>query len=364
MRLFAVSPPGLEGITLKELESLGIEGELKAGGVEFQGDLKELYLTNLWLRSSSRILVRLCSFKAKHFGELVRKAQKCPWEEFITKEIPLKIRATSKSSKLYHTKAIEERIVKAIREKLGFEPLMARYEDEGTSLIVRFEKDLGTISINSSGAPLYKRGYRVKEVKAPLRENLAAAMILASKWKGEEPLIDLFCGSGTIPIEGALIGANIPPGGKREFAFMKWKNFDEELFSRLLREAKEKRRKLGAPVLGFDIDPLAVRKAKENAKAAGVEDLVNFENLSFPSLSYKRATVITNPPYGVRLKERRLRELYRKLGQWCLNSFREFKLLFLSPRKDLALETGLNPKQIAYFDNGGIKVGLFLAEKR
>ncbi len=364
MKLFAVSPPGLEGITLKELESLGIEGKLKPGGVEFQGDLRELYLTNLWLRSSSRILVRLCSFKAKHFGELVRKAQKCPWEEFITKEIPLKIRATSKNSKLYHTKAIEERVVKAIREKLGFEPLRAKYEDEGTSLIVRFEKDLCTISINSSGAPLYKRGYRVKEVEAPLRENLAAAMVLASNWKGEEPLIDLFCGSGTIPIEGALIGANIPPGRKRKFAFMKWKNFNEELFNKLLREAQEKRRKLRAPVLGFDIDPLAVERAKENAKAAEVENLVKFKNLSFPALSYEKATVITNPPYGIRLKEKRLRELYRTLGQWCLKSFREFKLLFLSPRRDLALETGLNPKQITYFDNGGLKVGLFMAEKR
>ncbi|WP_456456358.1 THUMP domain-containing class I SAM-dependent RNA methyltransferase [Thermovibrio sp.] len=364
MNLFAVSPPGIEEITLKELEGLGIKGELKPGGVEFEGDLRELYLTNLWLRSANRVLVRLCSFRARHFGELVRKAQKCPWEEFISRELPLKIRVTSKASKLYHTKAIEERIVKAIKLKLGFEPLKAKYEDEGTSLIVRFEKDLCTISVNSSGAPLYKRGYRVREVEAPLRENLAAAMVLFSGWKGEEPLIDPFCGSGTIPIEGALVGLNLPPGGEREFAFMRWQNFNSDLFKELLKEAESKKRELSVPILGFDIDPLAVEGAKKNAKAAEVESFVKFTNRSFPPLSYERATVITNPPYGVRLKGKRLRELYRLLGQWCLKSFKEFKLLFLSPRRELALETGLNPKQITYFDNGGLKVGLFVAQRK
>ena len=359
MKLFAAAQPGIEEITAKELRELGIERNVVPGGVEFEGDLKEVYLTNLWLRSASRILVRLCFFKAKHFAELVRKASKCPWSEFITPELPIKVRATSRHSKLYHTKAIEERILKAIKEAVGFEPKTTTYEDEGTSVVVRFENDICTISINSSGALLHKRGYRVKDVEAPLRENLAAAMVLYSGWRGETPLIDPFCGSGTIPIEAAMIAANIPPGMKREFAFMKWKNFNRRLWEELKEEALKKIREVSVPILGFDIDPLAVEAAQLNAEAAGISRWVEFKNLSFPPLNFERAVVITNPPYGVRLSAKNTRLLYRQLGNWARNSFKEFKLLFLSPSRRLAQEVAPEAKMLTYFDNGGIKVGLY-----
>jgi putative N6-adenine-specific DNA methylase len=321
--------------------------------------LREVYLTNLWLRSASRVLVRLCSFRAKHFAELVRKASKCPWSEFITPELPIKIRATSRHSKLYHTKAIEERILRAIKEAAGFEPKTTTYEDEGTSVIVRLENDICTISINSSGAHLHKRGYRVKEVEAPLRENLAAAMVLVSGWRGEVPLIDPFCGSGTIPIEAAMVAANIPPGMKREFAFMKWKNFDRELWERLKEDALRGIKEVRVSILGFDIDPLAVEAARLNAEAAGVGRWVEFKNLSFPPLNFERAVVITNPPYGVRLGIKNTRLIYRQLGSWVRSSFKEFKLLFLSPSIKLAREVAPGARMVTYFDNGGIKVGLY-----
>ncbi len=362
MKLFAVAQPGLEEVTNGELKELGIDGKVVPGGVEFEGGLREVYLTNLWLRSASRVLVRLCTFRAKHFGELVRKASKCPWKGFLTRELPIKIRATSRHSKLYHTKAIEERVLKAIGQALGFTPPLTTYEDEGTSVIVRFENDVCTISINSSGALLHKRGYRVKDVEAPLRENLAAAMVLISGWRGEVPFIDPFCGSGTIPIEAALIAANIPPGIKREFAFMKWENFDRGLWEALKEEALGRVRKVNVPILGFDIDPIAVDSAIENSKAAGVDRLVEFKNLSFPHLSFERAVIVTNPPYGKRLSYKNTELIYRQLGNWVRRSCREYSLYFLSPDRNLAREVSPDSEMVTYFDNGGIKVGLYRVE--
>ncbi|MEO2068703.1 MAG: class I SAM-dependent RNA methyltransferase [Desulfurobacteriaceae bacterium] len=364
LRLFAVAQPGIEEITARELKDLGIEGKVVPGGVEFGGNLETLYKANLHLRTASRVLARLCTFKAKHFAELVRKAKKCPWENFLTEELPLKIRVTSKKSKLYHTKAIEERIWKAINEALGFTPPKAKFEDEGTSVIVRFENDICTISINSSGAILHKRGYRKNEVEAPLRENLAAAMILVSGWRGDTPLIDPFCGSGTIPIEAAMIAANIPPGINREFAFMRWKNFDETLWERIKEEALKNVKSVKVPIIGYDIDPKAIESAIENAKSANVLEVLEFKNQSFPKDSItENATIITNPPYGVRIPIKNVERIYRMFGDWVENYFKNYKVLFLSPSKRLANLTGLNSKLLTFFSNGGITVGLYESRK-
>jgi len=351
MRFFAVSQPGIEEITAGELRDLGICGKVVPGGVEFEGDLQTLYKVNLWLRSASRVLVRLCTFKAKHFAELVRKAKKCDWSGFITLKMPIKVRATSRRSKLYHTKAIEERVLRAIKEATGFEIKTARFEDEGTSIIVRFENDICTISINSSGAMLHKRGYRVVETEAPLRETLAAAMILVSGWKGDVPLIDPFCGSGTIPIEAALLAARIPPGRKRKFAFMEWENFSEVLWRNVLEEAKKQIREVNVPVLGFDIDEEAVRASLENAKVASVEEFVEFKNLSFPEIFFEEAVIVTNPPYGERLSIRNVREIYRRFGDWIKRHFKKYRVYFLSPDRELARVTGLSPEMVTYFSN-------------
>ncbi|SMP15855.1 putative N6-adenine-specific DNA methylase [Desulfurobacterium pacificum] len=359
MKLFAVAQPGLEKATYRELKELNIDGNLVPGGVEFEGDLREIYLTNLWLRTANRILLRLCSFRAKHFGELVRKAAKCNWENYITPELPIKVRVTSKKSKLYHTKAIEERILKAIAEKLGFQPKTAKYEDEGTSVIVRFENDICTISINTSGAMLHKRGYRVVETEAPIRENIAAAMIILSNWNKETPLIDPFCGSGTIPIEAALLAANIPPGINRTFAFMKWKNFDLTLWEEIKKEAESKRKEITIPILGFDIDPEAIKAAEENAEAAGVSKYIEFKQASFPPLPIEKATVITNPPYGERLKTHRTKLLYVHLGDWIRNNFSECEAYFITDKVNFAKSVSENVEGITNFSNGGIKVRLY-----
>lgn len=363
MELFAVSPPGFEEVTLKELEQLNIKGTILPGGVKFYGDKKALYAANLHLRSASRILLRLGRFRAKHFGELVRKAAKCPWENFITPGIPVKVRATSRKSKLIHTKAIEERVLKAIRERVGFFPETAEFEDEGTSIIVRFERDVCTISINSSGAMLHKRGYRKNYTEAPIRENLAAALILLSQWDGKTPFIDPFCGSGTFPIEAALIAAGIPPGINREFAFMSWKDFDPRLWESLLEEAKEKISQPKVPIYGFDIDEIAVKTSTENAKNAKVDRFITFKRESLPRLELESAHIVTNPPYGVRLKQRELQRLYQQFGSWVKDSFKRFSVTFITPKRSLAEATGLAPEKLNSFSNSGIKTHIWHAER-
>ncbi len=364
LELFAVSPPGFEGITLKELQELNLHGDILPGGVRFYGDMKTLYRTNLFLRSASRILLRISRFKAKHFGELVRKAAKCPWEMFITENIPIKIRVTSRKSKLIHTKAIEERILKAIKLRTGFIPEKTHIEDEGTSIIVRFEKDICTISINSSGAMLHKRGYRKNQTEAPIRENLAAALIMLSNWDKTTPFVDPFCGSGTFPIEAALLAANIPPGINRTFAFMKWKNFDPRLWEETLKEAKEKILRPDTPIYGFDISKKAIKTSIENAKAAGVDDYILFERASFPRVNLKKAHIVTNPPYGIRLRWKSIEKLYQQFGKWIRQNFKNFSVTFITPQERLAKATGLNPQKLNFFSNSGIKVYVWHSEKQ
>lgn len=355
-KLFAVSQPGIEEITLSELEDLGIEGKVVPGGVEFKGGLKELYLSNLWLRTANRVLVRVASFKVKSFSELVKRVSRYPWDIYFPFSQKVKIRVTCKKSKLYHSKAVAERVLKGIHHRLKHQLEEAKFEDEGTSIIVRIENDFCTISINSSGASLHKRGYRVVETEAPLRETLASAMILASGWDKRTPLVDPFCGSGTIPIEAALIGANIPPGLNREFAFMKWKNFDESLWNQILEDARKEIRDF-PEIYGFDISEHAVKAAIKNAEAAGVK--VSFKVASFPTDNMPPLVyVITNPPYGKRIKVD-AEKIYKKFGDWLKKTFSGYKVGFLAPSDRLALATGIKCKKIISFSNGGIRVNLY-----
>ena len=363
MELFAVSQPGLEEATYLEFQELGLKGTKSKGGVTFSGDHREIYLTNLWLRSANRVLLRLCSFRAKHFAELVRKAAKCKWKNYLKPGVPVKVRVTSRRSKLYHTKAIEERIYRAIEQALGAPVERAKFEEEGTSVIVRFDRDACTISLNTSGAPLHKRGYRVVETEAPLRENLAAAAILLSGWRGEVPFVDPFCGSGTIPIEAALIASHYPPGAKRRFAFQEWPTFNRQLWEELLNRALSSAKVPSVPILGFDIDPDAVSAAQKNASAAGVDRFVQFKNLSFPDLYFEKGVVVTNPPYGVRLPKSNVVAIYRRLGEWFERSFGQGELYFLSPSLSLAEEVGLQVEAVTSFSNGGIRVTLYRATK-
>jgi putative N6-adenine-specific DNA methylase len=239
LECFAVAAPGLEPLVAAELRAMGelqpvAVGETEPGGVSFRTDRPGLYAANLHLRIASRVLMRIGAFHASAFHELERHAARLPWPKFVASGSPVAFRVTSRKSRLYHQDAIAQRLLAVAG---GATPATSE-EDATQEFIVRFFRDECTVSADASGALLHRRGYRLATAKAPLRETLAAAMLVGSGWDGSAPLIDPMCGSGTIPIEAALLARRIPPGMARRFAFMRWPGFDESLWDRLVRQAR------------------------------------------------------------------------------------------------------------------------------
>ncbi len=358
-RLFAAVPPGLEHIAEKEISEIGIKGKKVEGGVEFQGDLEVLYRANLYLRTPTRILLRVARFEAKTFSELVKRVKRYPWEIYIREDVPLRIRVTSKKSRLYHTKAIEQRILEGIAERVKFEPKKTSEEDLGEALVVRVEKDRFTISVGSSGAPLYKRGYKKILGEAPLRENYAAALVLISGWDKKSTFIDPFCGAGTICIEAALIATDTAPGLFRSFAFEKWRIHSEELWEKVKEEAKERIKKAETAIFGFDREKKVIDAAQKNASFCGMSELISFEVASFPKKDFKEAWIVTNPPYGKRLSKDEAKNAYRMLGRWIKKSFSSAHITLLSPSERLVRLMDLSLEKETSFSNSGIKVGIY-----
>ena len=315
---------------------------------------------NLWLRTASRVLVRFGAFHARTFAELERNAARLDWASFIS-DGRAAFRVTARKSRLFHTGAIAQRLARAARAELVAPDAAAVVQ----LFIVRGVRDEWTVSADSSGSHLHLRGYKQAVGKAPLRENLAAAMILASGWDPAFPLADPFCGSGTIPIEAALIAANVPPGLSRAFAFQRWPIYDKSGWDRLLSEAREKTRKLTAVVLGYDRDAGAVAAARANAERAGVAEGVNFDEQAISHFHppQSRGWVVTNPPYGVRVGERRaLRDLYSRFGAVLRERCSGWRLAFLSAAPELENALRLDLHEMLRTTNGGIRVRLMGAD--
>ncbi len=337
---FAVTAPGLEPFTAEELRCLFPDPNPAAsdstsspfhlsslilhplsGGVEFRGDLAALYRANLHLRTASRILARLGNFfYATTFEELQQRASRLPWERFLAPGQPVAIRVTCHKSKLYHSDAVARTVSAALAERLGQPSPNVKVDDETDQptqlVIVRLTDDKCTVSVDSSGTILHKRGYRHAVAKAPLRETLAAALLMASGWDKVSPLLDPFCGSGTIPIEAALMALGIPPGINRRFAFMDWPGYDEKLWQEIVGRKQEA---VASPplILASDRDAGAIRMARENAERAGVADFIEFKCQAVSSVTPppKPGWVVTNPPYGLRVSEGKdLRNLYAQFG--------------------------------------------------
>jgi len=385
---FAVTAPGIESLTRLELSLLGllpaaalpavketdsapvslITAHASADSLNFKGDLASLYRANLHLRTASRILVRLgMPFLARSFAELVEKASRLPWERFLIPGRPVTLRVTCHKSKLYHSEAVAERLLTSIEARLGRpSPRLKPSEDEGSAhsaqlILARLVDDLCTVSVDSSGELLHRRGYRLATAKAPLRETLAAAMLMASGWDAKSPLVDPFCGSGTIPIEAALIARSLPPGQNRRFAFMDWPNFDESLWKTALAEAAENVSAEIPPILASDRDAGAIRSAQENARRAGVSHLIQFETQAVSAVHPPRRPgwVVTNPPYGVRVSEGKdLRNLYAQLGNVLRAKFAGWHVAILSSDLILLGQTGLKLDTSLTFNNGGLRVKL------
>ncbi len=367
--LTAVGAPGLEPLLALELTDLGLRKPKvflanagAAGRVAFDGGAEEMMRANLLLRGADRVLVRLGSFGAADFAELERGAARLAWEKFLVPGRPVNVRGRSARSKLYHAGGIEERVAKAAGRRVP--RVAAGRGDDAQGVFVAVEDDRVSIDIDSSGEPLSRRGYRLATAKAPLRETLAAALLIASRWDTRATLLDPMCGSGTIAIEGALMAMRFAPGGARAFAFMDWPGFDEGTWRRVKAGAR------GTPVTPFpkilasDRDAGAVEAARGNAQRAGVLDRIEFSARAVSSVIVPPGPgwLVTNPPYGVRVSEGKdLRDLYAQLGKVARNLGRDWTTTLVTSQPALARATGLSFDAGLPTLNGGLAVRFYSA---
>lgn len=351
------------------MRALGLEvGKRDLGGVAFSGGSSALFRANLWLRTATRIIARVGEFHARLFDELERHSRKLSWSRFIASGQPVRLRVSTSKSRLYHTGAVAQRIAEAMEKSTGIAPTVTSSGDDDDEagetplVIVRLHRDQCTVSIDSSGALLHRRGYRLATAKAPLRETLGAALLLASGWDPNSPLVDPLCGAGTIPIEGALIARRIPPGLSRSFAFMRWPGFHEPTWKKVLDEARAQMLPAApAPILGSDRDAGAIAASRENAERAGVAADIVFEERVIsritPPADSRPGAIVTNPPYGVRVGDRdALRNLYAQLGAVARERFPGWRLVALSAEPRLDGQIGGVMEPVLSTKNGGIAV--------
>lgn len=312
---------GLEGILKDEIKNLGYENIVTENGkVEFPGTIKDVAICNIWLRTADRILIKIASFNATSFDELFENTKALPWEHWISIDARFPIaKATSVKSTLFSKSDCQKIVKKSIVERLKKKYNTQWFNETGelVPVFVNILKDKVTLSIDTSGVGLHKRGYRTMSNDAPLKETLAAALVYLSKWNYARPFADPFCGSGTIVIEAALIGKNIPPGINREFASQYWHNC-KDIYKTVREESKGKINNDVFRLLGSDIDKNAISLSNENARRAGIEDVVAFQKLKAEdfSSSSKGGVIITNPPYGERLSSKKeVESLYKDMGK-------------------------------------------------
>ncbi|MDA3903942.1 MAG: class I SAM-dependent RNA methyltransferase [Desulfuromusa sp.] len=357
---FVVSAPGLENICAKELINLGIQPiNIIRGGVEFEGGLQELYLANLWLRSASRILVRLGEVAARDFPILFQRLARLPWGRFVKPGQAYEIRVVSRGSRLIHTGRIAEvceaAMTKVLGEKNGESELRQK-------IFLRMNDNRCQVSIDSSGENLHRRGYRQARVAAPLRETLAAGCLLACNYDGSSPLLDMMTGSGTFAIEAALIALHRAPGMARDFAFMNWPKYRSGLWQQLLIEAKrEEKSTIPAPILAVDNNPKAIAAVQKNLEEIGLDGLIQLScgNMQQLQPQFPNGLMICNPPYGERLgKNASLKSLYHDLGRVYGETFADWQGVIICPESELIKTTGISFSPLLRFANGGIKVAL------
>jgi putative N6-adenine-specific DNA methylase len=360
LSLFATCPPGLEPILHAELFARRLNHpHAIAGGVEFNGFLTHLYRVNLWTRTASRILVRLGEFDAKTFPELKRKAADLPWGKFLKPGSSIQVRATCHKSKLYHSDAVAERVSEAVTESLGAGAARTDFEQ---TIVARLDHDHCTLSLDSSGAHLHQRGYRLATGKAPLRETLAAALLLHAGYDPTQPLLDPFCGSGTFAIEAALIARNLAPGLQRRFAFMDWIGFEETEWLWLLKKAREASRETApAPILASDRDAGAVAATLDNATRAGVLNAIQITKGSVSSIQppAEPGLIIANLPYGQRLGDDAptgVRNVYAQFGNVLRKKCAGWRVGLLAGNLSLVKQTRLAVGEPLWIETGGLKV--------
>jgi putative N6-adenine-specific DNA methylase len=377
--LFAVCAPGLESLLVSEIAALGVRGpRARNGGVGFEATTRQLYAANLLLRTATRVVLRVGRFRARSFEELEDGVRALELRRVLAPDGLVHVRATATGSRLYHTGAIAERVERFLREgAIGNRPAatapVATDPAAPQLVIVRVVHDEVTVSIDTSGEPLYKRGWRHEVAKAPLRETLAAAMLIGSGWTPGTPLIDPLCGSGTIPIEGALLAKDVAPGHGRSFAFQDWPSFEPGTWASVAGAAKaalaaraDEPVGAGPAIVARDRDAGAVAATERNADRAGVRADIDVATgvISdlMPSPGSAPGWILTNPPYGARVQGGHdLRDLYARFGDVVRTSFEGWSVGMLVAEPALAAHTRLRLEERWRATNGGIPVHFLTA---
>jgi putative N6-adenine-specific DNA methylase len=377
---FAVTAPGLEAICAGEARSLGLDARVPrdGGGVSWRGNATSIARANLWLRAASRVVVRAARFRATAFYELELQAKRIAWERFLSPGSTVALRVTCRKSKLYHSDAVAERFVESIGRRVnGVVVDASSSADKGDErddetldaqdapaarqlFIVRLVHDECTVSADSSGELLHRRGYRRALAKAPLRETLAASLLLAAEWKGDTPLVDPMCGSGTIPIEAAMLARRMAPGRARSFAFERWPGHDASAWASIVDEARSSELpRCPVAIEGYDRDEGAIGAAQANSERAGVADDICWavQPISALAPAIGPGLMATNPPYGVRVGEAgRLRDLYAQLGHVARRARTGWDVALVSANSTLERQTQLELNERVRTRNGGIPV--------
>lgn len=327
MRTFDLLVPchfGLEAVLKREIYDLGYEiTKVEDGRVTFEGDEEAICRANIFLRTAERVMIQVGRFKATTFEELFQGIKNLPWEEYIPEDGKFWVKkASSINSKLFSPSDIQSIAKKAMVERMKQKYHKEWFKEDGAAYPVRIFllKDEVMVALDTSGDSLHKRGYRTMTSKAPLTETLAASLIMLTPWRKDRILVDPFCGSGTFPIEAAMIAANIAPGMNRDFTAEEWTNLiDRKLWYECVKEAEDMiDTTVKVDIQGYDIDGDVIKAARENAKRAGVEHMIHFQQRAVADLSHpkKYGFIITNPPYGERLEDKAdLPELYTQIGQ-------------------------------------------------
>ena len=361
--LFAPCHFGLEAVLKREIIDLGYEvTEVVDGRVSFEGDEEAIARCNVFLRTTERVMLKVGSFKAVTFDELFEKTKALPWENFIPKDGKFWVKkASSIKSKLFSPSDIQRIVKKAIVDRLSGKYNILRFPEDGSEYPIRITilKDEVTVGLDTSGESLHKRGYRRLTVKAPITETLAAALISLTPWKKDRLLIDPFCGSGTIPIEAAMIGLNIAPGMKRDFQAMAWDNIlPKSLFKEAKKEAEDLvDRETKLSIQGYDLDTSALDAARGNLSFAGLEGNIHFQQRDMRDISSakKYGFIITNPPYGERLEEKEaMPKLYEEMGK-AFQRLDEWSYYIITGFEDAPKYFGRKPDKNRKIYNGMMK---------
>lgn len=367
MQLIATTTFGLEAVVSRELKQLGYERQTTEDGkVLFEADASAIARANLWLRSAERVLVQVGQFEAVDFGELFDRTNALPWEDWLPENAYFPVRGKSVRSQLHSTPDCQAIVKKAIVERLKQRYRKVWFAEDGPNCTVDVSllKDRATLTIDTSGPGLHKRGYRKQAGEAPLKETLAAAMIQLSYWKPGRMLFDPFCGSGTIPIEAAMIGRRIAPGLLRTFAAEEWPLLAPEVWQQARAEARDLiQPKLDVPIIGSDLDEAVIKLAQNHAHLVGVSDDIRFEHRDFAKIASDDllafGCLVANPPYGERLGEVEEAEaLYRRLGLFC-NRLNAWSIYVLTSHKEFEKHFGRSSERRRKLFNGRIECTYF-----